>query len=295
MTDNYYDRGESFVDYLLSSKRTKVMKLIRTRRTDKNGEKMKRTSIVSALLCLSLFASGCAGKPRVLSSEVHASTSATATTEASTNTTATGASNTEAVTGPHDVKVEDLSKDSYTDEYKDTYTSVYPKLIVDGKEATEINESLKSHIQKTYPLREKTEYGYLEGSEVSYVWGVNSNVVSIVIEASGIKSDYFTSEAFNYDLDTLKPLDDSEVVKRLGMTDDEFFKKTAEILKKECGNISDYDLDKTLASVNYDNITPFITSEGTLGVVAGIYFAADSQFGGLVSVRSFDIKTMKRI
>ena len=242
---------------------------------------MKRITIVSTLLCLSLLASGCAGKPKVLSSEVHASTSAAATTEAAA---------TEAVTGTHDVKVEELSKDSYTDEYNDTYTSVYPKLIVDGKEAAEINESLRSYIQKTYPLREKTDYGYLEGSEIKYVWGVNGNVVSVVILVSGIKSDYYTTEAFNYDLDTLKALDDSEVVKRLGMTDDDFFKKTAEILKKECGDVRDYDLDKTLASVNYDNITPFITADGNPGVIAGIYYSADSQFGGMVSARRFDIK-----
>lgn len=242
---------------------------------------MKRITIVSTLLCLSLLASGCAVKPKVLSSEVHATTSAAATTEAAA---------TEAATGSHDVKVEELSKDSYTDEFNDTYTSVYPKLIVDGKEATEINESLKSNIQKKYPLREKTDYGYLEGFEIKYEWGVNGNVVSIVIRVSGIKSDYFTTEAFNYDLDTLKALDDSEVVKRLGMTDDDFFKKTAEILKKKCESISDYDLDKTLASVNYDNITPFITTDGNPGVIAGIWYAADSQFGGLVSARCFDIK-----
>ena len=242
---------------------------------------MKRTTIVSAMICLSLLVSGCVGKPKALSSEVHVSTN--------------GAAKTEAAAGSHDVKVEELSKDSYTDEYKETHTSVYPKLIVDGKEATEINEELRSYIQKTYPLREKTEYGYLEGYEISYKWGVNGNVVSIVIKVSGISSDYFTTEAFNYDLDTLTPLADSEVVKRLGMTDDVFFKKTAEVLKKEYGNILDFDLDKTLASVDYDHITPFITSEGNPGVVIGIYFAADSQFGGLVSARCFDIKTMERI
>lgn len=172
---------------------------------------MKRTTIVSAMICLSLLVSGCVGKPKALSSEVHVSTN--------------GAAKTETAAGSHDVKVEELSKDSYTDEYKETHTSVYPKLIVDGKEATEINEELRSYIQKTYPLREKTEYGYLEGYEVSYKWGVNGNVVSIVIKSSAISSDYFTTEAFNYDLDTLTPLADSEVVKRLGMTDDDFFKR----------------------------------------------------------------------
>lgn len=247
---------------------------------------MKRTTIAATLLCLSLLASGCNGKPKTLSSETRVSAGSAVTTEAATS---------EAVKGTHEVKVEELSKDSYTDDYNDTYTSVYPKIIVDGKEATEINESIRNYIQKNYPLRTKTEYGYVEGSEITYKWGANANTISVIINVSGIKSDYFTTEVFNYDLDTLKSIDDSEVVKRLGMTDDEFFSKTAEVLKKALGNISDYDRDKTLASVNYDNITPFITSDGKPGVIAGIFYAADSQFGGLVSVRSFDLSTMERV
>lgn len=246
---------------------------------------MKRLTIVSAVLCLSLLASGCTTKAKTLTSETHAPAGGTAMSEAQNN---------QAVNGQHDVKVEDLSKDNYTDSNNDTYTSVYPKLIVDGKEAAEINESLRDYIKKTYPIKVETEYGITEGYETSYKWAVKGNIVSIVIHVSGICSDYFTNEAFNYDLDTLKPIDDSEVVKRLGMTDEAFFGKTSDILKKECKDIGDYDLDKTLASVNYDNITPFITSDGKPGVVAGIYYAADSQFGGMVSVRGFNLETGER-
>lgn len=252
---------------------------------------MKKKALVSALLCLSLLSSGCIAKPKTPSSETRVSSNAAVTTEASTTDT----ENSPAVTRQHEVKIIDLDKSTYTDESNETYTSVYPKLIVDGKEATEINERLKSYILKTYPIKVKTEYGYIEGYETSYRWGVNCNIVSINIHVSGICSDYFTNEVFNYDLDTLKPVDDSEVIKRFGMTGEEFISKTKEILKKNCEGKQDFDLDKTLAAANFDNISPFITPDGQLGVLTGFVFAEDSQFGGMESVRGFDIMTMGRI
>ena len=200
---------------------------------------------------------------------------------------------TEAPALQHDVKVEDLSQTTYTDDYNNTYTSVYPKLIVDGKEATEINEALANYILKTYPMQIKTDYGYTEGYKTGYKWGVRGNVVSIVIHISSLDSDYYTNEVYNYDLDTLKAIDDSEVVKRFGMTDDDFFAKTKEILKKESDG-RDLDLEKTLAAVNYDNITPAVTPDGNIGVAAGIYYAPDSQFGGMVSTSCYDLNTAER-
>ena len=201
---------------------------------------------------------------------------------------------TKAPQSAHDVSVEDLSKTTYTDDYNNTYTSVYPKLIVDGKEATNINETISSYILKTYPIQIKTDYGYIEGYETSYRWGVMGNTVSIVIHASSIDSDYFTNEVFNYDLDTLKQLDDSEVVKRFGMTDEVFFNNTVDIIKKAGDDNRSYDLDKTVAAVNYDNVTPFVTSKGNPGVAASIYYVSDSQFGGSTSVRCFDMTTMEQ-
>ena len=67
---------------------------------------MKRLTIVSAVLCLSLLASGCTTKAKTLTSETHAPAGGTASS---------GAQSSQAVNGQHDVKVEDLSKDNYTD------------------------------------------------------------------------------------------------------------------------------------------------------------------------------------
>ena len=63
---------------------------------------MKRLTIISAALCLSLLTSGCVSKTKTLTSETHASAGGTAISESSAAETG------KSVTGPHDVKVEDL-------------------------------------------------------------------------------------------------------------------------------------------------------------------------------------------
>ncbi len=199
-------------------------------------------------------------------------------------------STTEAAKPSQQVTVEELSRITLS-EGTTELTSTYPKLIVNGKEADEINTSLREYIQKTYPMEKKGDY--VDGYTVRYAWGAKDNTVSIVIIASAVSEDFFTSEVFNYDLDTLKPQKDSEVAKCLGMTDDEFFSKTADIYRNYCGGRADFDLEKSIAAINYDKITPFIMPDGNPGVAGCVYYSADSQFGGLESVRCFNMSTME--
>lgn len=239
---------------------------------------MKKTAIISAALCLAVLAAGCATtKPK--------------TEPASTNAVSSEVT-TEAAKDSHQVTVEDLTKTTLTDSAGE-YTSSLPKLIVDGVEATEINNSISSYISQIYPMTKDGDY--VDGYQTRYSWGVKDCTVSIVITASAVSEDYFTSEVFNYDLDTLKPLDDSEVTKHLGMTDEEFFSKTAEIYENYCGTIPDYDLEKSIAAISFGKVKPFITSNGNPGVAGCIFYAAGSQFGGMESVRLFDMTTMERI
>lgn len=243
-----------------------------------------------------ILAAGCANnnpgtQPSVTESETAAS-QATELTEEQTSDTAVETTDevvTEASSAAHDVTVEEIVKLS-SDQGSYVITSVAPKLIVDGQEATEINDSLSRYIEENYPLDIDGEYP--DGMSTKLAWGVKDNIVSIVICASSTDSDYYTREAFNYDLDTLKALDDSEVVKRLGMTDDEFFSKTSDIVKNYCEG-KDYDLEKCLAAVNYDKITPFIMTDGTPGVICCIVYGQDSQFMGMESGRGFNMTTME--
>ena len=255
---------------------------------------MKKTIMTSAL-CLSLLATGCVNNGAAPASAPE--TTATSATETATETTAATTETTTESSAPetsetkktaHQVTVEVLKKMTYSDGNNE-FSSVYPKITVDGKEASAINKTLTDHIQKKYPM-EKDGVN-IDGWATKISWGANENILSVVILASDMSTDYFTTEVFNYDLDTLEKIDDGEVTKRLGMTDSDLFAKTKEILKKYCTE-RHYNTDKSLAEVNYDKITPYITRDGKAGVAATVYYERDSQFSGMDSVRTFSIHTM---
>ena len=235
-----------------------------------------------------LAAAGCAGndKPAVQSSVTDGPLVTEVETAASNTLTETGDTS-EVSVSTHDVKVESQIVAILVDSSGTEYKAVLPALFVDGEEATEINTSISSHIQETYPLDDGDD-----GFAIRYAYGVNNNTVSLVILISHHSSDYFTTEVYNLDLDTMNELEDGEVTKRLGMTDVEFFSKTDTVIRDYCNGMIDLDLDASIAAVNYDKITPFILPDGDPGVLACIVYASDSQFGGMESMRSFNLATM---
>lgn len=243
---------------------------------------MKKTAIVSAVLCLSLMAAGCTHNGPNPSSEP----TATSATAAPTETTETSEETTvEPANATHQVTVEIVTLQSSKD---GEYNQVVPNVIVDGKEAMDINNVLSSYIQKEYPLDIFDDHA--EGMATRLYWGVKDNVLSIVIFASETFTDYYTYDVFNYDIDTLKGIDNSEAVKSLGMTEEEFFSKTSEIVNSYCTDYG-YDLEKSLQAVNFDKCKPFVMPDGTVGVAASIAYPADSQFGGGDSTRCFNLAT----
>lgn len=263
---------------------------------------MKKTIWVAMVLGLSLMVAGCNNDQQqslaseektpntVASTEVEVSTEASTEAEVSTEASTETEPSAEVVTGDHQVTVVIDTLESVESAGREI-TSIVPRLFVDGKEATEINASLSAYIQKEYPLEKDGDYVDGWSTKLSS-WGVKDNIVSIVIFAGDTSSDYSTYEAFNYDLDTMKALENSEVTKRLGMTDEELFDKTAEIIKNFC-NKRNYNLDKSLALINYDKITPFVMEDGTPGVMACVVPPDDSQFAGSESRCRFSLTTME--
>lgn len=232
---------------------------------------MKKEAIVSAVLCLSLLFAGCTSNQGTPAGQAKA-------TDAEENIT------------EHKVKVEDYTYLTLSDPTGD-YTSRYPKLFVDGKEAIEINDALIRHIQSEYPMEKEDDYVY--GYQTSYKWGVKDNVVSIIIYASYISEDYYTTEICNYDLDTLKAMEDADVTAALGLTETQLFDRTAEVYKSFCDGKSSFDLDASVASISYDTITPFVTPDGHPGVAGCVMYSQDSQFYGSDSITCFDLETME--
>ena len=228
---------------------------------------MKKATIVSIALCLSVLAAGCSSNEPTQASEP--------TTEITTE---------ETTKVSHKATVEVVTLQSSPD---GEFNQVVPKVTVDGKEATDINDTLSNYIQEEYPFIIVNDEA--DGMATRLYWGVKDNVLSIVILAYETFTDYYTYDVFNYDLDTLKPVDGREVVKCLGMTEEEFISETKEIVSSFCTE-RDYDLEKSLAAVNLENCTPFVLPDGTIGVAASIAYPADSQFAG-ESTRCFDMAT----
>lgn len=281
---------------------------------------MKKTILASMVLCLSLAIAGCTdGQQQSLPSEEKTSNTAVSTetgietstvvfTESETSEQATPEPSNEATPEPS----KETSVDAETIAEVDTgthkvtividtlerveeagweYTSIAPRLIVDGKEATEINASLSAYIQEEYGLEWDGKYVDGWSTQLSS-WGVKDNLVSLVIYAKYTSEDYSTREAFNFDLDTLTAMEDSEVTKCLGMTDQELFDKTAEIMKVFCAK-REFNLEKSLALINYDKITPFVMEDGTPGVMASVVYPDDSQFAGSETMCMFNLTTME--
>lgn len=234
---------------------------------------MKKTAILSTALCLSLLAAGCTCNGTAPTSEPTATEPSAVITETETSKE-TEEPTAEPANGPHQVTVEIVTLQSSKDgEYK----QVVPNVIVDGKEAMDINNTLSSYIQKEYPLEIFDDHA--DGMATRLYWGVKDNVLSIVIFAGETFTDYYTYDVFNYDLDTLKGIDNGEAVKSLGMTEEEFISKTSEIVNSYCTDYG-YDLEKSLAAVNLEKCKPFVLPDGTIGVAASIAYPADSQFSG---------------
>ncbi|MBR1905354.1 MAG: hypothetical protein IJ819_02670 [Clostridiales bacterium] len=131
---------------------------------------MKKTILTSAL-CLTLMATGCVNNGTATASTPAETTAATetatettaATTEATTESTAPETSETKKTA--HQVTVEVLKKMTFSDGTNEL-NSVYPKITVDGKEASSINRSLTDHIQKKIRWK-RTEAMSTAGRQVS--------------------------------------------------------------------------------------------------------------------------------
>ena len=192
----------------------------------------------------------------------------------------------------HKVEVADQSVTTLKDDSGE-YETIIPKIIVDGKEADSVNATLSEYIKKNHPMT-MTEYG-VNGETTRYAWGVRGDIVSIIIIASETFTDGVGYDIFNYNVDTLQPAGNDEVIRSLGMTADEFCNKAADAYRVFWNsrpylrnNMSD--LDKSIGAISSSSVTPFIMPNGNIGAAGRIY-VSDSQFPE--SVRCFDLDTLE--
>jgi len=259
---------------------------------------MKRFIALTTILALGgILLTGCNSSTATsAASSAASSTQATETSAQSDETSGSAAESTEDTKAPvstHKVEVTDQSVNSVKDDSGDEYKTITPKLIVDGKDAKDINDSLSEYIKTTYPLK-KDEYG-VDGSTVSYAWGVRGDIVSIVLIVSELGTDGINYVVFNYSTDTLEPVTDEEVLKSWGITADDFNKKVADAYRaywdsEQWLKESMEDLDKNIGAISSTTVEPFATPNGNVGA-AGLLNISGSQFGE--TVKCFDLDTLQ--
>ncbi|MBP5262232.1 MAG: hypothetical protein J6Z43_08920 [Clostridiales bacterium] len=250
----------------------------------------KRTIAITLALVMTMSAAAaCQKEPdtdasvSIITSE--SSESSADTTPSEETTEATSASS-------HQIVVEDSTIATLTDTTGE-FTSVIPKLSIDGQEATDINYNMKTYIEEKYTMQVDANSGFVTGYQVSYYWGVKDNIISIVIKASYIGEDGATYEAFNYDADRVWPMEASSVVAQLGMTDDEFFGKTADAYRNYWNTQpwlgAEYNdlLEQSISAIGYGEVTPFIAPNGDIAVAGTIYTPTQTY----QSVKCFDLDT----
>ncbi len=256
----------------------------------KTFTRMAAAGIAGALI---LAATGCANNNSGdQTSATKSETTAEITTEA---TTEVPSESTDATAAAHKVEVEEVVLDTKKDANGNEYKTIVPKITIDGKEASELNASISSVIQKNYGLEENGEY--VDGYQTKFVWAVKDNIISIIFDADYLTEDGGDTVAFNYNIETLAAVSNADVIKAYGLSEDDFKKKVADAYTGYWDNTEwlknedKANLKKSIDEISLTTVTPCVLPNGELGVIGRIYLPAGSQFEDINVV--FDLKDLK--
>lgn len=256
---------------------------------------MKRIIALTTILALCTAAlTACSTAPEASGTTATATTAASSASETSASsediTEATSETTPEVIFTGHKVEVTDLSVTTLKDVSGTEYRTIIPKVIVDDKEAGNINQAISDTIQKEYPMTQDGDY--VDGEETRYAWGFRGNILSVVIIGSEIGTDGHRYSIFNYDLDTLQAASNEDVVKSYGLTYEEFNKKVEDAYRAWWDSEiwlqgeTEY-LDKTIGAIS-SSVTPLVMPNGDIGAASLTY--TPSQFSE--SVECFDLNTL---
>lgn len=268
---------------------------------NREDKQMKRFSALTmTLIFAGSILTGCA-TTETASPTAASSVQVTESTVQTEETITVISDTSEATAVTHQVEVKDMSVTTLTDDSGDEYKMIIPMLIVDGVEAEAVNSELNDYIEKNHPLT-RVEYNdgdivrhYVDGETTRYAWGVNGNIVSIIIISSETFTDGVGYDIFNYNADTLQAAGNDEVIASFGMTEEEFNGKVADAYRAWWDSepyLQDYksDLDKSIGAISAANVTPFVTPDGSIGA-AGLIYMSGSQFSE--SIKCFDLNSLE--
>ena len=178
-----------------------------------------------------------------------------------------------------------------TFEYEgEQYSFKIPKLTISGVNTDEVNEKIRTEIEKEFYEGDKKE-----GYDSKYRFFVNNNLVSILVSNMDLFGGEFEYvKVYNIDALTGKLIAGNEVVKLAGMTDDAFFAKAGELYEKFNNlqlTLEDLDegdkiaLEENFEQLSYQFIQPYIGSNGKLCFIGDVFCTG----GAGVSFENFQV------
>lgn len=161
------------------------------------------------------------------------------------------------------------------------YSFKLPRITIAGVNTDEINETIRTEIEKAYYEGENREV-----FDSKYKYFVNGNLVSILVsnmDLSGGEFEYV--KVYNIDALTGKIIAGNEIVKLAGMTDEVFFDKVKDLYTKfnkaqsRSNNLDEIDklaLKENLEQISYQFVQPYIGSNGKLCFVGDVFCTGGS-------------------
>lgn len=161
------------------------------------------------------------------------------------------------------------------------YSFKLPRITIAGVNTDEINETIRTEIEKAYYEGENREV-----FDSKYKYFVNGNLVSILVsnmDLSGGEFEYV--KVYNIDALTGKIIAGNEIVKLVGMTDEVFFDKVKDLYTKfnkaqsRSNNLDEIDklaLKENLEQISYQFVQPYIGSNGKLCFVGDVFCTGGS-------------------
>jgi len=161
------------------------------------------------------------------------------------------------------------------------YSFKLPKITIAGVNTDEINETIRTEIEKAYYEGENREV-----FDSKYKYFVNGNLVSILVSNMDLYGDEFEYvKVYNIDALTGKIIAGNEIVKLAGMTDEVFFDKVKDLYTKfnkaqsRSNNLDEIDklsLEENLEQISYQFVQPYIGSNGKLCFVGDVFCTGGS-------------------
>lgn len=161
-----------------------------------------------------------------------------------------------------------------------------PRMDFEGELQAGGNETIYSELYAVLEKQLYTDAEYYELGELSYTWGQDNGIVSIVAKTSMISYDNTNYYIYNASAETGEIVTAQEVLAAYGMTEAEYEELLKESIVKyfsdraetviEFTSEAEYQniLNQSLAEATIGSTTPFVGSNGALCAKATVYWIA---------------------